>query len=138
MSKILILSAGKENQKDIEEELLKLKVKFILPISIPTEYNDMYCIQLLNIPLSYHCRNIYEIINGNIEKKDFDNFISALKTILIFTSKKIHLCLQWDGDNTEEINDIYEQKVINLFSFEFPEDEFEFEFNVDYVFVYEE
>ncbi len=138
MSKILILAVDKEYKKDIENELLDNKINYIKPFSIPNEYKNMYCIQLMNIPLTYQLRNIYEISNGNFEKTLFDNFINVLKTILICSSKKIHLCLQWDGDNKDEINDIYEQRKINLFTFIFPEDEFEFEFNVDYIFVYEE
>ena len=138
MSKIIILSVDKKDQKNIELELLKSKILYTNPAIIPDEYIGLYCVQLLNVQPSYRCRNMYEIINGNNERKGFLSFIYFLKNNLLTIANEIHLCIQWDGDENEEINDIYEQRKINLFSFEFPEDEFEFEFNVDYIFVYEE
>lgn len=139
MSKTIIISVEKEYRELLIKKLTKNKIIFKKPHLIPVLYTNMVSVQLVvDFGLSYYCRNRYEINKGTPQKDEFGNFIVFLKDLLKDTFIKVHLCLQWDGNDATEINDVYDQKEINLFSFVFPEDEFEFEFNVDYVFVYEE
>lgn len=135
MSKIIVLSMDIKFKEEVEIELKKARILYKISHIFPCEYKNMFNIQFLNIDPSYHLKNIYEIYNDNLDKKNFDNFIYVLKRILL-TAQNVHICLQWDGNDNEEINIMYEHKTINLFSYVFPEDEFELEYNVDYDFVY--
>lgn len=135
MSKILIISVNPEKKVEIENELLNSKKRFIHPIVVPKEYEKKFNVQLLNAKFGYHCQNIYEISDGNYDKKEFDKFITIIKCKLLKIVNQINICIQWNGEDCEEINTLLEKKVINLSSYQFPEDEFEFEFNVDYEFI---
>lgn len=136
MSKLVILSSREVHRRYIEDELINSQINYATTQLFPIEYKNMFCIQLKNVESYYDCRNVYEIKYGNSRKTKFIDFIFILKKILIEIDDEIHICLQWDGNDDFEINTIYDKKIINLYSYQFPEDKFEFDFNVDYIFVY--